>query len=230
MTPSSTPTATPTNTATVTVTPTQTPTSTATDTPTSSPTATPTSSPTNTPTDTPTATPTYTATDTPTTGPSNTPTCTPTVTPTSTPTDTPSDTPTPGGSPTPDILPITVRVSADLTPLSGVDVIIAGSSEVAQTPIVTTNQDGVVSRAVPRSDTVTISSAQAALSFTPISGPAEVLNSAGIIEAQADRLLRPISVRRFAGGFGLPMVAFYYENIAGDTLTIRTKISPRCLR
>jgi hypothetical protein len=237
-TPSSTPTDTPTNTptrtatATPTYTPTQTPSSTPTSSPSSTPTATPTNSPTDTPTDTPTntptdtptitptSTPTYTATDTPTVGPTYTPTDTPTVTPTSSPTYTPSDTPTPGGSPTPDLLPIAVRVSVDLTPISGVDVIIAGSSEVSQTPLATTDKDGVASRVVPRADTVTISSALAAISFTPISGSAEALNTAGVLEARADRLLKPISVCRFNAGAGHPMVAFYYENTAADTLTV----------
>jgi hypothetical protein len=213
-TPTDTPTITPTDTPTLTPTktPTETATNTPTDTPTSSPTSTPTSTPTCTATATPTITPTFIATD--------TPTVTPTSTSTGTPTDTPTETPTPEATPTPDSLPISVRVSVDLTPIVGVDVFIAGSSDSAQTPVAVTDQDGIASRTVPRADTVSISSGLAAIEFTPISGTAESLHAQGIVEAQAKRLLRPISVCQFISNTGAPMIAFYFENTGLDILTV----------
>lgn len=225
-TPTTTPTITPTISPTATAT--QTPTMTATTTPTETATDTPTVTATQTSTDTPTVTPTFTATETPTNTPTETPTLTPsqtaTLTPTSTPTLTPTQTPTSTETPTPTVTPEQIQVSAlihvDLTPIAGVRVLFEGESNTTDTPVAQSDENGIASLAVSTSDTITISSAEPALYFAPITDLATTLHALSPLSIPATRLIEPESMCRFINSSQEHSVAFYTMNTSDQEIHV----------
>jgi hypothetical protein len=136
----------------------------------------------------------------------------------STPTATPSS--SPHETPVPDLVNVSVLVEIEKTPIVGLEVHFEGESSTMATPPARTDEAGVASQLVNRSDMITISSGLGAVQFQPISAPATILHTLGVVEAEASRLVEPVHICRFLDSSNQDSLAFYANNSASEPLTI----------
>lgn len=118
------------------------------------------------------------------------------------------------------MLNVAVRVAIDLTPIVGLDVFIEGESSNSATPPAQTDQAGVATQLVKRSDTITISSALGAVQFDPVTGPATALHELGLVDIPAWRLVEPARMCRYLDASNQESLALFVNNISSQDLEV----------
>jgi hypothetical protein len=118
------------------------------------------------------------------------------------------------------MLSVAVRVAIDLTPIVGLDVFIEGESSTSATPPAQTDEAGVATQLVKRSDTVTISSALGAVQFDPVTGAASALHELGLVDIEAWRLVEPAHMCRYLDASNQEALALYMNNISSQELEV----------
>jgi hypothetical protein len=113
-----------------------------------------------------------------------------------------------------------VRVAIDLTPVVGLDVFIEGESSTSATPPAQTDEAGVATQLVSRSDTITISSALGAVQFDPVTGLATALHDLGVLDIEAWRLVEPVRMCRYLDATNQDSLALYVNNFSSEELEI----------
>jgi len=113
-----------------------------------------------------------------------------------------------------------VRVAIDLTPVVGLDVFIEGESSTSATPPAQTDEAGVATQLVKRSDTITVSSALGAVQFDPVTGAATALNELGLVDIAAWRLVEPARMCRYLDASNREALALFVNNISSQELEV----------